>query len=167
MIYPPVVGGGILDSAGGSGIPSIVPFHTSSGTGDEKLKLTEAALTVDAAGEEVAGGGTPLAAFDAASSCLLFSWNLAARSLSRWIFLADFFLCFFSFDDGFRCRGFDFEWISLGFPRKTEKFMKALPFTESINRRDFLLDFQHFTNSLKVERRKTSSVKFVFVLCIV
>ena len=54
-------------------IPSIVLVVTSSGAGDEKLKLIEASLTVDAAGEEVAGGGTPLAAFDAASSCLLFS----------------------------------------------------------------------------------------------
>ena len=88
----------------------------SSGAGDEKLKLTEASLTtVDAAGEEVAGGGT---AFDAASSCLFFSWNFAARSLSRLICFGDFFLCFFFFGDGFRCRGVVLKWISPGFPRK-------------------------------------------------
>ena len=83
----------------------IVPFITSSGAGAGDEKLTEAALTDDAAGEEVAEGGTPLAAFAAASSCLFFSWNLAARSLSRWIFLNDFFFCFFSFGGGFRCLG--------------------------------------------------------------
>ena len=71
------------------------PFDKSSGAGDEKLKLTEASLTVDAAGEEVARGGTPLAAFAAASSCLFFAWNFAARSLSRWIFLEDFSFAFF------------------------------------------------------------------------
>ena len=56
----------------------------------------------------------------------------------------------------------------IGSPRKTEKFIKAIPFTDSMKRRDFLLDFQHFINSLKVERRKASSValKLVFVLYI-
>ena len=54
----------------------------------------------------------------------------------------------------------------IGSPRKTEKFIKAMPFTDSMKRRDFLLDFQHFTSSLKVESRKASSVKLVFVLYI-
>ena len=77
---------------------------------------------------------------------LFFTWNFATCSLSRWIFLGDFFLCFFSFGNGFRCLGVDWEWTSLGFPRKTERFMKALPFTVSMNRRALLLDLQHFTN---------------------
>ena len=52
-------------------------------------------------------------------------------------------------------------------PRKTEEFTKALPFTESTNKRDLLLDFQYcFMNSQKVESRKASSVKFDFVRCI-
>ena len=60
----------------------------SSAAGDAKLKLIGAALTDVSALEEVEGGGSPLAADEAAAcSCLFFSWNLAARSLSRWIFL--------------------------------------------------------------------------------
>ena len=46
---------------------------TSSGAGDAKLKLTEAALIDDATGEEVAGGGIPLTALAAASSFLFLS----------------------------------------------------------------------------------------------
>ena len=113
------------------------------------------------------GGGSPLAADEAAAcSCLFFSWNLAARSLSRWIFLDDFFLLF-SLGDGFRLHASGLKCVSLGFPRKTEKFTKASPFTDdSMDKRDLLLDFQHFVNSRKVESRKASSVKFVFVRCI-
>ena len=44
-----------------------MPLVTSSCAGDAKLKLTEADLIDDAAGEEVAGGGAPLAALAAAS----------------------------------------------------------------------------------------------------
>ena len=72
-------------------------FVRSSAEGDAKLKFTEAALT----GEEVDGGGSPFAADAAACSCLFFSWNFAARSLSRWIFLNDIFFLL-SLGDGCR-----------------------------------------------------------------
>ena len=42
--------------------------------------------------EELDGCRLPLTADAAACSCLFFSWNFAARSLSHWIFLDDFFL---------------------------------------------------------------------------
>ena len=37
-------------------------------------------------------------------------------------------------------------------PRKAEKFTKALPFTDSMKKRDLLLDFHHFMNSHKRSR---------------
>ena len=94
------------------------------------------------------GGGSPLAADEAAAcSCPFFSWNLAARSLSRWIFLDDFFLLF-SLGDGFRLYASGLKCVSLGFPRKTEKVSIASPVTDdSMDNRDLLLDFQPFMNS--------------------
>ena len=47
-----------------------------------------------------------------------------------------------------------------------KKLIKALPFTDSINRREFFLDLQSLTNSLKVERRNASSLVFSFLLVI-
>ena len=45
----------------------------SSATGDAKLKSTEAALTDNVAGDEVDGGGSPLAADAGACSSLILS----------------------------------------------------------------------------------------------
>ena len=43
-------------------------------------------------------------------------------------------------------------------PRKAEKFTKALPFTDSMKKRDLLLDFHRFMNSHKRSRDETESL---------
>ena len=67
-----------------------------------------------AEGEDLEESSEPGAVAEAAAESLFLCWKLAARSLSRWVFLGDFFFKVeVSFDRGFR-RHLEFSCRSLG-----------------------------------------------------
>ena len=94
-------GGGVAGAAGFGADEDVAPNLARPGTGDGE----------DAAkGEDLEESSGPGSVAEAAAESLFLCWKLAARSLSRWVFLGDFFFgievflgCEFRRHLGFSC----------------------------------------------------------------